>query len=299
MHKRIDAILLPFLLAAASPEAAEYFVDAGRGDDAAAGTAEAPFRTIGKGVEALAPGDTVTIRGGVYRESVTVSARGTAERPIAIRAAADERVVLSGGRVIDGWQPATAEQVGAAVPTEGIYTVLLDWHPFADGVGRNVNLFEDGHPNAIARTPNEGWWPAAGVTETTISDARHLTQAADPRTPEHPAAFDIGRKGSRVRYPVDDRPVVHPDRVRSVVIAQGGDVRDLPPPPGGSIKHPQDRGLIRTTAAAGRLLTGRVDHAGAIRTFGRGVEDAEGRVPLIRVDRKRVARPRRRCGGAG
>ena len=52
------------------------------------GTAEQPFHTtIGRAMQALAAGDTVLIKAGVYRESVNVVASGTAEKPITIEAA--------------------------------------------------------------------------------------------------------------------------------------------------------------------------------------------------------------------
>lgn len=62
--------LLPFALLAFAclPPlvAAEYFV-APDGSDAAAGTKAAPFATVQHAQQAVAPGDTVWIRGGVYR----------------------------------------------------------------------------------------------------------------------------------------------------------------------------------------------------------------------------------------
>ena len=46
----------------------------------------AGFKTIGEGVAALKPGDTLTIMPGEYREQVSARLVGTAEAPIAIRA---------------------------------------------------------------------------------------------------------------------------------------------------------------------------------------------------------------------
>ena len=57
-------VLAPFLATAR-----EYFV-ATNGCDGADGSAEKPWRTIGRAALVAAAGDVVTIRGGVYREWV-------------------------------------------------------------------------------------------------------------------------------------------------------------------------------------------------------------------------------------
>ncbi|MDA8020415.1 MAG: right-handed parallel beta-helix repeat-containing protein [Thermoanaerobaculia bacterium] len=61
--------MLGLLLGCASVNGAEYFVSPS-GDDADPGTLEAPFRTFHRGIDALNdgdPGDTLTLREGVYR----------------------------------------------------------------------------------------------------------------------------------------------------------------------------------------------------------------------------------------
>ena len=52
--------------------AAEYFV-ATSGADTNAGSAAAPWRTIQKAANTVAPGDTVNVVAGVYAERVTIS----------------------------------------------------------------------------------------------------------------------------------------------------------------------------------------------------------------------------------
>ena len=65
--------------------AAEYFV-ATSGADTNAGSAAAPWRTIQKAANTVAPGDTVNVVAGVYAERVTISGkRGTAVQPIVFR----------------------------------------------------------------------------------------------------------------------------------------------------------------------------------------------------------------------
>jgi MYXO-CTERM domain-containing protein len=66
---------LAFLLAAAPAWAAEYYV-APDGDDGNAGTQAAPFKSVGKGQQVAAAGDTVWVHGGTY--AITTGTVGVA-----------------------------------------------------------------------------------------------------------------------------------------------------------------------------------------------------------------------------
>src|SRR6187431_1800448 len=70
---------LPIASERSKAAGAAKFVDAARGNDASDGSEAAPWRTVGRAVQALLPGDTLYLRGGVYYESVTVGAAGTAK----------------------------------------------------------------------------------------------------------------------------------------------------------------------------------------------------------------------------
>lgn len=68
------------------------------------GTRARPFRTLGRAVQAVAPGDTVWIAGGVYREGVRVEKSGTGfDRMLSFRALPGETVIISGGQVLTTW----------------------------------------------------------------------------------------------------------------------------------------------------------------------------------------------------
>jgi hypothetical protein len=54
-----------------NPSPREFFVSPG-GSDSNPGTAGAPFRTINRGIRALAPGDKLTLRSGTYGENVEI-----------------------------------------------------------------------------------------------------------------------------------------------------------------------------------------------------------------------------------
>lgn len=83
--------------------AATYHV-AIQGQDAAAGTEAAPWRTLQHAVDALKPGDTAVIGPGIYRERIELKRGGTAESPITLTAAPGARVVVTGADLLaDGW----------------------------------------------------------------------------------------------------------------------------------------------------------------------------------------------------
>ena len=102
-------LLLPAIVLAARPatlHAGTFFVSTG-GNDAAIGSSRTEaFATIGKGVEALKPGDTLVILPGEYFESVNAKVAGTAEAPITIRAERLGTVLMRGDVDLSGFRPA-------------------------------------------------------------------------------------------------------------------------------------------------------------------------------------------------
>ncbi|MEA2069598.1 MAG: right-handed parallel beta-helix repeat-containing protein, partial [Verrucomicrobiota bacterium] len=125
------------------------------------GSYAAPYKTVQAGLDAAVPGDTVSVREGVYRESIVLPS-GTAAQPIALSAASGERVVLNAMVPLEDWQP----MVG------GFYSKLAAWEPAA--------LYSGFRKMVLAREPNEGWWEAVSVGEDvpagtlTITDAGNL-----------------------------------------------------------------------------------------------------------------------------
>ncbi|MEY3895536.1 MAG: hypothetical protein RLZZ214_1055, partial [Verrucomicrobiota bacterium] len=83
--------------------AATWYV-ATNGNDTQAGTLAAPFRTIQRAADVMAPGDTCLIRQGTYRETVRPAASGTAAAPMIFSPYNDEAVTVSGCDIITGWQ---------------------------------------------------------------------------------------------------------------------------------------------------------------------------------------------------
>ena len=92
------------LIAAHHASATEYFVST-NGDDAADGMSRATaVHTFGRGLELLAPGDTLTLLPGEYFEANTVELAGTPDAPITIRAARPGTVLLRGDVDLRGFE---------------------------------------------------------------------------------------------------------------------------------------------------------------------------------------------------
>ncbi|MBN2452463.1 MAG: right-handed parallel beta-helix repeat-containing protein [Lentisphaeria bacterium] len=155
------------------------------GDDAAAGSRGAPFRTLGRARDALRAGDrsagaTVILHRGTYfhPEPVVFTAvdSGTADAPVVVRAAEGEEVWLNGGiplplagfgSVTDAGlrerldpaardrvrQTALPEEILARLPPEWPDT----WWNYGRGVSALAELFLAGRRLPMARWPNEGY----------------------------------------------------------------------------------------------------------------------------------------------
>jgi len=126
-------------LATALPMVAAYAGEVWVDQKAAAGgrgSAEVPYATIMEAVKAARPGDTITIRQGVYREAVTLGVSGTPERPTVLRAAAGQRVVVSGFAPITGWKS----------EGDGLYSATAD--------GTILELYVGYVPQPVGRWPD-------------------------------------------------------------------------------------------------------------------------------------------------
>ncbi|MAG92968.1 MAG: hypothetical protein CMJ48_04375 [Planctomycetaceae bacterium] len=130
-------LTLPFVLLCVLPaQAADYWV-APEGDDANPGSRERPFRTVQKAMDVIRAGETCTVRGGTYRESVTIRNSGSVGKPIRLVAAEGERVVFDGtDRLTGPWEH----------HQRGIYSTTVE--------GPLEQVFVDGGMQIEARWPN-------------------------------------------------------------------------------------------------------------------------------------------------
>lgn len=110
--------------------------DGGVGSDSNSGLSLAsPFATIQRAANGAQAGDTILIRGGTYRETVSTPRSGVAANPITYASYNDEAVVLSAGDLVTGWTPAAG--LGADV-----WQASVNWN--AGGNSANNTLFVNG-----------------------------------------------------------------------------------------------------------------------------------------------------------
>jgi len=112
-----------------------------QGSDENRGTRERPFRTLTHAAAQARAGDTVVIRGGIYRETLTFRHSGTEIKPLTFIAAKGEKVVISGADLVGDWKPYKEAILQATIQKE------LE-------LGFN-QVFIDGRMIPLARFPNE------------------------------------------------------------------------------------------------------------------------------------------------
>jgi len=133
-------------------EAGTVYYVSPQGDDAWSGKLEAPaadgadgpFRTIQRAAELAEAGDTVVVRAGVYRETVTPAHSGEPERPIVFKTYPGEDVTVSGADIVTGWS-----KEGAVYAASGVAG-------FDSAINQAEQVFVDGRMIHWARYPNTG-----------------------------------------------------------------------------------------------------------------------------------------------
>jgi hypothetical protein len=136
-----------------------FFVDPARGKNESDGSEVAPWRSINHALKQVSAGDTLYLRGGVYREQVYCAVVGKADAPITIRAYPGERVILDGGLAEFFDEPATAWEPfpGAA---DGEYRSVKTYKNIRDVLGlfgdSHIGLQTYWHPEDL-RAKNELW----------------------------------------------------------------------------------------------------------------------------------------------
>lgn len=85
------------LLGSAAPTLAATYYVASTGDDANAGTVDAPFRTVQRGLDAVHPGDTCLVGPGTYTEALGLKTSGTSQAPITLKGSVPGAATISSG----------------------------------------------------------------------------------------------------------------------------------------------------------------------------------------------------------
>jgi len=176
----ITVVLLAGLAAGPAGDAAEYVVDQAHPEasDKNPGTAMRPLTTIRAADGLVAPGDTVIVRRGIYRETAAIRKHGEAGKPITVKAADGERVVLTAADRITGWRPCSRDDVGDHPHRDKLFVAEVDWlNERLVSAGR-FRIYEAGRRMQVARTPDAGWWGITkGLSLSEFTDEAHLAQA--------------------------------------------------------------------------------------------------------------------------
>ena len=145
----VSMAAMAFAFADCGAEAATYYVSP-MGDDAKAGTSMgAPLRTMQKAIDAAQPGDTILVRVGTYRETVSSSRSGTANARITIQNYQNEPVTVSGTDPIAGdWSSVGNE----------VYRAPMPWNYHFENESQDYNsnqVFHNGQMMELVRWPNQ------------------------------------------------------------------------------------------------------------------------------------------------
>ena len=123
-----------------------YYVSTDAGLDTNAGTLNQPFKTISKAASLAKAGDTVLVRAGIYRESITPTSSGSSGAPITFAPYNNEVVTISGADLINN---GSWTAVG-----NGLYsTAWLGRYLSANN--QSDQVFVDGAMINLARWPQE------------------------------------------------------------------------------------------------------------------------------------------------
>lgn len=107
-----------------------YYVS-NNGCDFADGTKEAPFKTINRAAQIAAPGDTVRVHGGVYREWVDPKNGGNNHNSrIIYEAVEGEHPIIKGSEVITDWERVEGTVWKKIIPN----SFFGDFNPFATAI---------------------------------------------------------------------------------------------------------------------------------------------------------------------
>jgi chitodextrinase len=194
----VVSAVLSFALFANSASAKELFVSLS-GNDANLGSLTAPFATVKKAAALALPGDTVTVRGGVYYSTLGIMSKGTAAARITFRSYPGETAVFDGANLaagtdvvsfykaeyvdLVGFEVRNSKRIGVNVyMSKNIrvrdnhihHSVRHAVYVGADTLGISADIYIDGneiHDNVLENQDqsmvNGGWAGAVCLSQTT------------------------------------------------------------------------------------------------------------------------------------
>ncbi len=131
--------------------AATYIVDVNhpQASDDNPGTEDKPFKSIGRAVQGLKPGDVVLIKAGEYREAITIEMNGAAGNPIVIKAypGQEGKVIVLGSEHFTDWKQLPGNPVWTTAWKYRLKSHYPEnWEDFGEYTKRCEMVFVDGKP---------------------------------------------------------------------------------------------------------------------------------------------------------
>jgi len=162
--------------------------------DANPGTRALPFQTIQAAADKARAGDTVLVRAGLYRESVTLRQSGTPAAPITLKSE------VPGGAVIDGADVVSLSPLPAS---SGLYFYSTpELSPTGNDFPRGEQMYVNGEPLELA---SDAAKILPGGFFFDIPNKRVLVRLSEGQTPES-VKVEYARRGGLIApdHPLDD-----------------------------------------------------------------------------------------------
>lgn len=99
---KLTFLLLFFTCFLTQLHATTYYVSV-TGNDTNDGSISSPFETFDKAISVMSAGDECIVRGGIYRQTLTVSKDGTSDMPITFKAMDGEEVIIKATEFVNNW----------------------------------------------------------------------------------------------------------------------------------------------------------------------------------------------------
>ncbi len=111
--------------------------------------------SIAQAASVAQPGDTIYIRAGEYKESVTLSQSGEQQAPITFSAYAGEEVIMEGGEYLNGWSQCESQvECGGNSNWQNIYYSFIPAEHAAEVSALVANLFQGEEMLAVSQEPD-------------------------------------------------------------------------------------------------------------------------------------------------
>jgi alpha-N-arabinofuranosidase len=220
-NRHIPNLAALLFLPLASLSAREFHV-AITGDDAADGSSARPLRTIQAAAHHAAPGDIITVRGGVYRERIDPPRGGDSDvERIVYQAAPGAKVTIKGSEIVKGWTKIQHDTWRVSLPNRFFggfnpYTDRIrgDWFKPLGREHHTGAVYQNGHWLTEAATLEDVLEPATGnpLWFATVDDRNTTLTAQFPGT-------DPNRDGIEINV---RQAVFHPSRTgRNFITVRG------------------------------------------------------------------------------